>query len=214
MKKVSPEIIEYVEKEILPKYGKVGGHTDSHIRQVIERSLRFFEQAPDLNIDMVYMIAAYHDLGRLVDNDTHNIESAKMLRKDEFLKVRFSTEEIEIMAEAVEDHRASLGHEPRSIYGKLVSSADRNTDVDTMLQRVYEYNKYLHPEMSEEDVLKDARYHLRRKYSPGGYAVNTMYFDDPAFAETLVKIEEITRDMDIFKKEIKRVYKKGQDERD
>lgn len=207
MKKVSPEIVEYVEKEILPRYGKVGGHTDLHIRQVIERSLRFFKQAPDLNIDMVYVIAAYHDLGRLVDNEMHNIESAKMLRKDEFLKVRFSVEEIEIMAEAVEDHRASLGREPRSIYGKLVSSADRNTDVDTMLRRVYEYNKYLHPEMSEEEVLNDACYHLRRKYAPGGYAVNTMYFDDPVFAETLVKIEEITRDMETFKREIKRVYK-------
>lgn len=74
------EITNYVETVILPKYAGLGGHTDNHIRQVIERSLRFHQQAPDLNIDMVYIIAAYHDLGRLVDNETHNIESAKMLQ--------------------------------------------------------------------------------------------------------------------------------------
>lgn len=68
-----------------------------------------------MNIDMVYIIAAYHDLGRLVDNETHNIESGKMVREDKFLRENFSAEEVETMAEAVEDHRASLGHEPRSI---------------------------------------------------------------------------------------------------
>lgn len=194
MKKINEKIIEHIETEILPKYSKIGGHTDDHIRQVIARSLHFYKQEPNLNINMVYVIAAYHDLGRLIDNETHNIESAKMLRADDFLKAYFSDDEINTMAEAIEDHRASLGHEPRSIYGKLVSSADRNTNVDVMLSRVFDYTKHLHPEMNEDEVIEEARYHLRIKYSPDGYAAKTMYFDDPEFTKTLVKIEEITRD--------------------
>lgn len=198
MKRVSKDIRKYVETEILPKYEGVGGHTSEHIQQVIERSLRFYEQAPELNIDMVYVIAAYHDLGRLVDNDTHNIESAKMLRADEFLKARFSADEINTMAEAVEDHRASLGREPRSIYGKLVSSADRNADFENAMRRVYDYNKYLHPNFSEEELVNDCCYHLRKKYSPDGYAAKTMYFDDPNFSGFLEKIEEATRSNETF----------------
>lgn len=200
MKRVNKEITNYVEAEILPKYNKLGGHTDKHIRQVIERSLRFYQQKPDLNIDMVYVIAAYHDLGRLINNETHNIESAKLLRKDKFIKEHFSDKEIDVMAEAIEDHRASLGHEPRSMYGKLVSSADRNTDINDMLSRVYDYTKHLHPEMSESKILEEARYHLRRKYSPDGYASNTMYFDDPDFASVLIKVKEVTRNPEIFTK--------------
>ena len=193
MKKVDSEIINYVETSILPKYKKIGGHTDKHIKQVIERSLRFYRQSPDLNINMVCVIAAYHDLGRLIDNETHNIESAKLLRKDEFIKDHFSKKEIDIMAEAIEDHRASLGREPRSIYGKLVSSADRTTSIDDMLSNVYDYTKYLHPEMNEDQIIEEARYHLRIKYSPDGYAAKTMYFDDPEFKAVLIKVESLTR---------------------
>lgn len=200
MERVNSEIVNYVETEILPKYSGLGGHTDKHIRQVIKRSLKFYQQAPDLNIDMVYIIAAYHDLGRLIDNETHNIESAKMLCKDKFIKELFSPEEIDTMAEAVEDHRASLKCEPRSIYGKLVSSADRNTNIDDMLSRVYDYHKHLNPEMKESKIVEGARRHLREKYSPDGYAAKKMYFDDPDFTEVLTKVEEITRDSEEFAK--------------
>ena len=160
MEKINPEIREYIETVILPKYGELGGHTDEHIHYVIDRSLRFQEQAPELNINMVYVIAAYHDLGRLIDNETHNFESAKMMRADEFLKAHFSAEDIETMAQAVEDHRASLGHEPRSIYGKIVSSADRNNSVEQGLSRAYDYTKHLHPDWSEDRVIENARVHL------------------------------------------------------
>ena len=200
MEKVNAEIRKYIEAEILPRYSGLGGHTDSHVRQVIERSLKFAPQAPEVNVNMAYVIAAFHDLGRLVDDETHNIESAKMLRADEFVKAHFSADEVETMAQAVEDHRASLGREPRSIYGKLVSSADRNSSVDDMLSRCYDYTKHLHPEMTDDELCEEARIHLREKYSPDGYAAKTMYFDDPDFRATLVKIEEITRTTEGFTK--------------
>ncbi len=198
MEKINPEIRKYIESEILPRYTQLGGHTNDHVDQVIERSLRFSTQVPDINVDMAYAIAAFHDLGRLVDDETHNIESAKMLRADEFVKEHFSAEEVETMAEAIEDHRASLGREPRSIYGKLVSSADRNSDKEGMLSRSYDYAKHLHPEMTDAQLMEEARVHLREKYSPDGYAAKTMYFDDPDFQAILVWIEEITRTPEKF----------------
>ena len=142
---------------------------------------------------MVYVIAAYHDLGRLIDNETHNIESAKMLRADEFLKAHFSAEDIETMAQAVEDHRSTLKSEPRSIYGKLVSSADRNTKVDVALGRVYDYQRHLQPDAPEDECIEYCRHLLRIKYTPDGYAANKMYFDDPNYAGFLKEIERITR---------------------
>ena len=200
---VSKEIKDYIETEILPKYNGIGGHTDEHIRQVIERSLMFYKQTEGLNIDMVYLIAAYHDLGRLVDNKTHNFESAKMLRADEFIKAHFAEDEINTMAEAVEDHRSSLGHEPRSIYGKLVSSADRNTKIDVALSRVYDYNRHVAPDRDEDEAIEACRNVLRKKYSTDGYAANTMYFDDPNFKGFLEKIEEITETPEGFAKIMK-----------
>lgn len=192
------DIKTYIESKILPKYADIGGHTDDHIKQVIERSMRFAKQAPGVNLDMVYVIAAYHDLGRLVDNETHNIESAKMLLKDEFLKKYFSDDEIKTMAEAVEDHRASLGREPRSVYGKIVSSADRTPDIKSMLSNVFDYYRYLYPQTAEDEVIEKARVHLRKKYSPDGYAAKTMYFDDPNFSNVLEEVEKITRTPDGF----------------
>lgn len=191
---VSASVREYVETKIMPQYDRLSGHSDKHINQVIRRSLIFSEEVPEINKDMVYVIAAYHDLGRLVDDETHNLESAKMVRADKNLQKFFSEAEIEIIAEAVEDHRASLKRDPRSIYGKIVSSADRNTNLNDALERVYDIIKLWHPDWSEEEIIEDGRKHLREKYTPDGYAAKKMYFKDPDFEEYLKKVEEITRD--------------------
>ena len=98
LEKVSPKVREHIEKEVLPRYSELRGHTVDHINYVIRRSLKFSEDVPEVNLDMVYIIAAYHDLGRLVDNEAHNFESAKMLLKDKFIEENFSEEERRIMA--------------------------------------------------------------------------------------------------------------------
>ena len=40
-----------------------------------------------------------------------------------------------MIGEAVEDHRASLPYEPRSLYGKIISEADRDLDFERILKR-------------------------------------------------------------------------------
>ena len=192
LNRINPKVRRYIGNEILPKYQALKGHTDTHISDVIKRSLKIARELEDINLDMVYVIASYHDLGRLVDNETHHLESGKMLRADETLKLFFTPEEIEIMAEAVEDHRASLKRDQRSIYGKIVSSADRSCDIDEILIRAYDYNKTLHPEFNEEQTIENIRLVLRGKYIPGAYGDKKMYFRTPEYDAFLKKVDEIT----------------------
>ncbi len=206
---VRKEVIEYVEAEILPKYEKMLGHTAEHIAQVISRSFTILTNLKEkVDADMVYMTAAYHDLGRLVDDDTHHIESAKMMRADEGLKKLFSDEQIKVMSEAVEDHRASSKGDPRNIYGKIVSSADRDVDVDEMLRRSYDYTRTINPGFDDDAVIEDARVHLREKYSPDGYGARKVYFPTEDTVECFKTIEKLTRDSLKYRKMIKEINKK------
>jgi len=202
---VCPKVRAYIENEILPRYNALPGHTGDHIKNVIERSLRIASMLEgtdnEVDVNLVYVIAAYHDLGREIANKTHHEWSAYLLRRDEKLSKLFLPEEIEIMAEAVEDHRASSERpEPRSIYGKIVSSADRSYSVDEILARAYDYNKTLHPNYTEDELIEAVRRILRRKYSPDGYAATKIYFLKEEYYEFLKEVDRLTRDPEQFKK--------------
>ncbi len=121
---INEELKKYIERYILPSYEKNDlGHNLDHIKYVIERSMKFASRVPDINYDMVYTVAAYHDIGHYVDAKNHEKISSEMLLADKQLRNFFTEEQIETMAEAVYDHRASLEYEPRNIYGKIVSTA-------------------------------------------------------------------------------------------
>ena len=205
---IRPEVEEYIKNEILPQYEKLLGHTTTHINQVISRSLAIAEELPDVDLDMVYVAAAYHDLGRLIDDETHNIESGKMMAEDKRLHELFSDEQIEIMIEAVEDHRASLKGEPRNIYGRIVGTADRYMDLDDMLARSYDYTLHLHPEMTDDEIIEEARIHLRDKFIPGGYGAKKMYYPSVDDTECFETIEKITREPLEYRKIMKEFNKK------
>ncbi len=205
---VRPEVEKYIETEVLPQYEKTpGGHTTTHILRVISRSLAIAEDL-DVNRDMVYVAAAYHDLGRLIDNETHHIESGKMLRKDEKLKELFDAEQIEIMAEAVEDHRASMKGDPRSIYGRIVSSADRYMDIDDMLAASYDYTEHLHPDWTDKEIIEEARIHLREKFTPDGYGAKKVYYPTIDDIECYKLVDEYTKDPSRYQEIMKDFNKK------
>lgn len=52
------------------------GHNLEHIQYVIDRSLKFANTVEDINFDMVYTIAAYHDIGHYIDAKNHEKVSA------------------------------------------------------------------------------------------------------------------------------------------
>lgn len=159
----------YIESEILSRYDAFdAAHQRDHADSVIRQSLTLAELY-DVNEDMVYAIAAYHDTGLVVDRKTHHLESGRIIREDIRLQEWFSPEQIETMAQAAEDHRASSDHEPRSIYGKIVAEADRLIDADTILRRTIQYGFAHYPEMSREEHIARAIAHLHEKYAEGGY---------------------------------------------
>lgn len=196
---INKNLKNHIETNIFPEYEKDNGHGLDHIKSVIKYSLEFAEQIPDINYDMVYIIAAYHDLGRKIDNDTHEKISAQMLLADDALRQFFSDEELKIMAEAVEDHRASLDSEPRSIYGKIVSSADRTIPADVIILRSVDYHKSLYPDISLDENIRDAAKHLIKKFGKNGYGVKKMYFNQDNYRKVCEEVTEIALDFDKFK---------------
>ena len=118
---------------------------------------------------MVYAIATYHDTGLCDGRDTHHLVSGRIIREDMKLREWFNETQIETMAQAAEDHRASSGHEPRSIYGKIVAEADRLISPEKVIRRTIQFGLDHHPELDKEGQYQRFREHLLEKYSDTGY---------------------------------------------
>lgn len=196
---VNKNLKKYIEKNIFPIYERNDlGHNLEHIKYVIERSLSFAKMIEDINYDMVYVIAAYHDLGHHIDADNHEKVSAELLLEDNQLKEFFTIEQTQTMADAVYDHRASLEGEPRSIYGKIVSSADRNTLVDVPLKRTYAYRVKHNPTATLEEIIEESRQHLIKKFGKKGYASEKMYFEDKEYKKFLEDVQTLVMNKEQF----------------
>lgn len=135
MEKVDSTLKKYIKKAILPCYQNFSSHNISHIKKVTRVSQQIASGYPQANPNMVYTVAAFHDIGVSSGRGEHEQESAKLLRSDKFLQCFFSTDEMEMMAQAVEDHRGSRKEKPRSIYGCIVSDADRDYCMKTLAVR-------------------------------------------------------------------------------
>jgi len=200
MYQIKEKIKQYLEKYIFPEYEKnEKGHGINHIYDVIRRSYDIIEQN-DLKVDynMVYVIAAYHDIGHHIDAENHEKISAEIMSKDEKLKEFFSELELNIIKEAIEDHRASSKVEPRSIYGKIVSSADRNNTVEQCLERTYSYGKKHNPNATDRELYEDSFNKLTKKFGINGYA--KYYFKDIEYEKFLEDIRELLQDKERFYK--------------
>lgn len=165
----SLDLVEYVETQILPRYAEFDkAHNLSHVTQVIRRSMDLAKRT-GADMNMVYVIAAYHDLGLCGPRAIHHKTSGKILIQDARLKHWFSPEQLKIMKEAVEDHRASSSHLPRSIYGKIVAEADRDLRPETVIRRTIQFGLANYPELDKEGHWKRFCQHMNEKYSVNGY---------------------------------------------
>lgn len=193
---------EYLEREIMPRNNlNDEGHNIEHVNYVKRRSRKFASCLDGINMDMVDTIAVYHDVGHSIDAKNHERVSADILKNDENLRSFFSEEEIKVMAEAVEDHRASKDSEPRSIYGKIVSSADRNTSVSQVLKRTYTYRLKHTPQASTEEIIEESRKHALDKFGKNGYAKEKIYFPDEEYERFLHDIDALASNPEEFKKQ-------------
>ena len=159
----------YIEQEIVPRYVHFdAAHQIDHVRTVMEESLRIARHYV-VDVAMVYTIAACHDIGLCEGREHHHEASARMLKADRRLREWFTEEQIAVMCEAVEDHRASSSHAPRGIYGKRVAAADRIIDPHVTLLRTVQYGLAHYPQLSKDQHYQRFVQHMHEKYADGGY---------------------------------------------
>jgi uncharacterized protein len=196
----------YIETEILPRYEAFDkAHQRDHADYVIRQSLELAKHY-DVDMDMVYAIAAYHDTGLAVDRKTHQLESGKVVRNDKRLVEWFTEDQIEIMAQAVEDHRASNKNEPRSIYGKIVAEADRQIDGMTILRRTIQFGLNHYPDLDREGHWGRTLEHINEKYAEGGYL--RLWIPESPNAVRLREFQTMIKDTILLRKHFDEIYTK------
>lgn len=172
---------------------------------VIRQSMEIAEKLADVNLDMVFTIAAYHDTGLCEGREHHHEVSGRIIRDEEALREWFTEEEIEVMAEAAEDHRASAKQAPRTIYGKIVAEADRHIDPETIILRTIQYGQEHYPELDKEGHYRRMLDHLHEKYGRNGYL--HLWFDDSPNAQKLEELRVWMEDEQKMREMFEKLYK-------
>ena len=202
---VMREVIrQYIEGSIIPRYAAFdAAHREDHARAVIERALEM-GKGYDIDPEMLYVAAACHDLGLEVDRKTHHLESGRIIRSDEALRQWFTPEQVETIAQAAEDHRASAQTPPRSIYGCLVAEADRMIEPETIIRRTVQFGFAHYPELDREAHWQRTVEHLNEKYAEGGY-LKLLIPGSPNEAP-LARLREIIKDHEQLRPIFDRCY--------
>lgn len=203
---MNKSLVGYVEESIIPMYdGFDAGHGRDHVQAVIDEALRlagFY----DVDQDMVYVAAAYHDTGLSVDRKIHHLESGRIIRSDKRLGEWFSTDQIEVIAQAAEDHRASSDHEPRTIYGKIIAEADRQIIPESIIMRTVQYGLGHYPELDKEGHWRRTCEHMAEKYDLGGYM--KLWIPESRNAAGLARLREIIHDKSRLRALFESAYEK------
>lgn len=198
------QLKNYIENHIFPEYSKNDdGHNLKHIEYVIDRCMRFSEQFDNIDLDILYTIAAFHDIAHHIDKNNHEKLSAQMFFDNEYMKQFFTEKERIIIKEGIEDHRASSSCIPRSDYGKIISSADRSTDVNEFLKRTHSYTLKHNPDSSVEQMIDRAYNHTKDKYGSQGYAQH--YVVDEEYNKFRNEINYLLSDINSFEERYKKV---------
>lgn len=205
--KPSEELIKYIEAEIIPRYEAFdAAHRTDHARTVIAQSLALAAHY-DVDIDMVYAIAAYHDTGLAHGRELHHIHSGRILLADTFMQQRFTAAQLAVMRDAIEDHRASSDHAPRTIYGRIVAEADRCIDPATVIRRTIQYGLAHYPALDREGQFGRCVEHLQRKYAEGGYL--RLWIPESDNARKQEELRALIRDEARLREWFDRIYEKA-----
>jgi len=197
-------LLTYLYHKIIPIYRLFDqAHQMDHVEKVIHASLSIAKDY-DVNHDMVYVIACYHDIGMQFGRKDHHITGGLFLYQDKTLRTFFNEEDMKIMQEAVEDHRASNTHEPRTIYGKIIAEADRDIDPETVLRRTTQFGLKHYPELSFDEHFERAYQHVEEKYGEHGYL--KLWLDTKKNKDGLKRIHALLKDPEKMRKMIQTFY--------
>lgn len=194
------ELVQYIESNIYPLYSRNDwAHQLWHIEDVTKKSLKL-AKGYSVNLDMVYVIASFHDLGCFISRDNHEEISAHLMEQDHFIQNYFSDEDIQVMKEAIIDHRGSLEYEPKSIYGKIISSADRFITIEGIMRSTHSYTLEFLPEVDWDQMVETSYSYIKKKYGKNGYAKS--YIPNPDYDSFLEEVEKYLNDRELFSKKL------------
>ena len=198
------ELKEYIEREILPMYDKHdAAHRRDHADIVISQSLKLAKNY-DVDMNMVYTIAAYHDTGIIHGREHHHVASKQIVLADRELLRWFTSEQIATMADAVEDHRASSKRAPRTIYGCIVAEADRVIVPESIIRRTIQFTLTNNPELDMDDGYERLIQHLKEKYDYGGYL--KLWIKESENAHRLEELRQIIANKELLRSIYERIY--------
>lgn len=211
MAMIREEIRAYIESEILSRYdGFDAAHRRDHADVVVSRSVELAQRL-GANVEMAYVIAAYHDTGLAVGRDVHHAESKRILLADSELRRWFSEEDIATMGDAVEDHRASSKQPPRTIYGRIVAEADRLIVPHSIIRRTVQFTLTHHPDLDMEQGYERLLEHMREKYDYGGYL--KLWIEESDNAQRLEELRKIIADKPTLRRLYETIYKEETEKR-
>ena len=201
---IRQEITTYIEENIIPLYDHFDrGHRRDHAYQVMERSAHL-ARCFDVDEEMVYIVAAYHDTGLCNGRELHHKDSARILLADAMLRRWFSEEQIRTMADAAEDHRASAESAPRTIYGRIV--ADRLIIPELIVRRTVQYSIANFPALDYEGHWRRSLEHLEEKYAEGGYLRLWIEREENDNAKRLKELRSIIADKERLREIFDKIF--------
>ncbi len=205
---VDKSLVDYIEKSIITQYENFDkGHGVEHVNAVVTNSLEIAKEF-EVDINMIYVIAAYHDIGMKYDRKTHHLTSAEELLGDKRLLKWFNLEQLEIMAEAVRQHRASNEECPNTIYGIIISEADREIDYQIILRRTVQYSCGRFPQYTKEEHRIRCIDHIKEKYGKGGYL--KLWLNTTLNESRLNTLQECIMNEQQLNKDFEKIYNEEQ----
>ena len=217
---INQELKKYIYEEVVPRYREFDdAHKEDHALTVIAQAMHLLSgreewvasQADvdtiwlaDVDENMLLAAAACHDLGLVNGRDNHHMDSGVIIRSDSRLAQWFTPEQIEVIAQAAEDHRASGKGAPRSIYGMIVAEADRVIDGETIIRRTVQFGFKHYPDLDREGHIARAIAHLHEKYGRGGYLKLWIPWSENAVR--LNALQDTIADPDAILHEVERIY--------
>lgn len=204
---VNKDLLEYIKDNVFPVYNLNGkSHDLNHIKYVLKRAFEIsIPYEKELNYDMLYTAVSFHDIGDHIDRANHEKVSAKWMFEDKNLEKFFSEEQRVVIKEAIEDHRSSSKNTPRNLYGKILASADKSTDINMFFKRSYEYGLEHYKDLNQEQQLQRVYEHAVNKFGKEGYAVTKYYVEDKKYAEYLKELQYLIDNKQEFFDKCKKV---------
>ncbi len=151
------------------------GHDITHMLTVRIAAIALAKKYLREGITLAYIAATLHDIGLSKGRDNHEVHGSEMIKKDKYLKTILTKLEIEEIAKAVKQHRASTGN-PTTVLAKIISDADRTPiSISCAIYRSISYNITTSPGETLRFYIETAAIHLSKKYGKNNYGRRVYY---------------------------------------